>query len=136
MVHMCQLYENRVTHSLTRFGHPRTDRLHQLLKNARHNNVDTSVLEKVQKFCHHCQSHDLALRRFKFLLKDKSYFNYEIVVDVISTYVGLLDYIVHNLGINFVSTEFRNYAEIMGISRAYDILYNKIRHHTDKETIL
>ncbi|KZL72015.1 hypothetical protein CT0861_11847 [Colletotrichum tofieldiae] len=137
------------------FSHPRTDRLHQLLKNARHNNVDTSVLEKVQKFCHHYQSHDPAPRRFKFSLKDKSHFNYKIVIDVIqlrdknalhiSTYVGPPDHIVHNPGTNFASTEFRNHAEIIvskvkkahaPLRRAYNILYNKIKHHTDKETIL
>ncbi|OHW97455.1 hypothetical protein CSPAE12_03789, partial [Colletotrichum incanum] len=61
------------------------------------------------------------------------------------TYVGPLDYIVYNLGTNFISIEFRNYAEIIvskverayaPLRRAYDILYNKIRYYTDKETIL
>ncbi|KAL0929476.1 uncharacterized protein CTRU02_204398 [Colletotrichum truncatum] len=66
-----------------RFGHPRTERLYQLLKNAGHDDISQSILEKVQKFCHNCQSHDPAPRRFKFSLKDESYFNYEIVVDVV-----------------------------------------------------
>ncbi|KDN60924.1 putative conserved hypothetical protein, partial [Colletotrichum sublineola] len=66
-----------------RFGHPRTDRLHHLLKKAGHEDVDFNILEKIQKFCHHCQSHDQAPRRFKFSLKDENYFNYEIVVDVV-----------------------------------------------------
>ncbi|KAK6224925.1 hypothetical protein QIS74_03252 [Colletotrichum tabaci] len=182
-----------------RFGHPRTDRLHQLLKNAGHNDVDSAILEKIKRFCHHCQSHDPAPRRFKFSLKDESHFNYEIVVDVvrlgeknvlhvidtetgfqgatflkslsardtwnalckcwISTYVGPPDHIVHDPGTNFASAEFRNHAEIMGIScdempveahwavgkverahaplrRTYDILHHEIGHNTDEETIL
>ncbi|KAL0932658.1 uncharacterized protein CTRU02_211621 [Colletotrichum truncatum] len=119
-----------------RFGHPRTERLYQLLKNAGHDDISQSILEKVQKFCHNCQSHDPAPRRFKFSLKDESYFNYEIVVDVINTYVGPPDHIVHDPGTNFASTEFRKHAEIMGITRAYDILHTELSHNTDDETIL
>ncbi|KAK1917075.1 hypothetical protein P3342_001657 [Pyrenophora teres f. teres] len=40
------------------------------------------TLEEVTKFCHHCQLHSSAPRRFKFTLKDDHHFNYEILVDV------------------------------------------------------
>lgn len=65
-----------------RFGHPRTDRLHTMLKAAGHE-IDASVLEQIQKFCHFCQSHDKAPQRFKFSIKDDLYFNYEIIINVV-----------------------------------------------------
>jgi hypothetical protein len=66
-----------------RFGHPRTERLHRLLKNAGHDDVREEVLRKIGKFCHHCQSHDPAPQRFKFTIKDECDFNYEIVIDIV-----------------------------------------------------
>ena len=64
-----------------RFGHPSVDRLSRLLRNAGHE-VDIPGLEAINKFCHQCQLHEQAPRRFKFTLKDDYDFNYEIVVDV------------------------------------------------------
>lgn len=66
-----------------RFGHPRTERLYRLLKNAGHNDVQEEILRKISKFCHHCQSHDPAPQRFKFTIKDECHFNYEIVIDIV-----------------------------------------------------
>ena len=65
-----------------RFGHPAVERLIRLLKQAGHDDVDEQMLREIQKFCHHCQTHDLAPRRFKFRLKDDREFNFEILVDV------------------------------------------------------
>jgi hypothetical protein len=66
-----------------RFGHPRTEKLYRLLKSAGHTDVEEAILEKIQKFCHHCQLHDPAPKRFKFSIRDESHFNYEIVIDVV-----------------------------------------------------
>ncbi|KAK1914254.1 hypothetical protein P3342_007500 [Pyrenophora teres f. teres] len=65
-----------------RFGHPAVTRLVKLLKDAGHNDFEEKMLEEVTKFCHHCQLHSSAPRRFKFTLKDDHHFNYEILVDV------------------------------------------------------
>lgn len=65
-----------------RFNHPAADRLARVLTRAGHADVDRSVLETISKFCHHCQKHSQAPRRFKFSLKDDHDFNYEIFVDV------------------------------------------------------
>jgi hypothetical protein len=65
-----------------RFGHPRTERLHRMLQEAGHD-VNSAVLEEIQKVCHHCQTHGDAPRRFKFTIKDNMHFNYEIVIDVV-----------------------------------------------------
>jgi predicted GTPase len=65
-----------------RFRHLRTERLHKMLTAAGHD-VNASVLEQIQKFCYFCQSHDQALQRFKFTIKDNLHFNYEIIIDVV-----------------------------------------------------
>lgn len=66
-----------------RFGHPATDRLYKLLKKAGYDDVDKETLQNIAQFCHHCQIHSPAPRRFKFTLKDDHEFNFEIVVDVL-----------------------------------------------------
>jgi hypothetical protein len=65
-----------------RFRHPRTERLHTMLQAAGHE-VDASILDKIQKFYHFCQSYNKAPQRFKFSIKDNSHFNYEIIIDVV-----------------------------------------------------
>lgn len=65
-----------------RFGHPRTERLHTMLKEAGHD-INASALKQIEKFCHFCQSHEKGPQRFKFSIKDNLYFNYEIVIDVV-----------------------------------------------------
>lgn len=65
-----------------RFGHLAVERLAKLLKHASHNDFEEKTLKEITKFCHYCQLHSSALRRFKFTLKDDHHFNYEILVDV------------------------------------------------------
>ena len=57
-------------------------RLVKLLKDAGHSDFEESTLEEITKFCHHCQLHGTAPRRFKFTLNDDHHFNYEMLVDV------------------------------------------------------
>ncbi|EED22562.1 conserved hypothetical protein [Talaromyces stipitatus ATCC 10500] len=65
-----------------RFGHPSVDRLHKLLEQAGHDDVDHKSLAEIERYCHHCQMNRQAPRRFKFTLTDDQEFNFEIVVDV------------------------------------------------------
>jgi hypothetical protein len=65
-----------------RFGHPATERLYKLLQRAGHADASEHTLREIKRFCHHCQAHDPAPRRFKFTLKDDREFNHEILVDV------------------------------------------------------
>ncbi|KAI0993172.1 hypothetical protein K3495_g15012, partial [Podosphaera aphanis] len=65
-----------------RFGHPSTDRLYKLLSRAGHEGVSKETLSEISKFCHHCQLHGSAPKRFKFSLKDDREFNYEILADI------------------------------------------------------
>ncbi|KAM4054410.1 polyprotein [Hirsutella rhossiliensis] len=128
------LTESEIRTLHRRFGHPAVPRLHNLLRQAGHNDVTIDILENISRFCHHCQMHSQAPRRFKFTLKDDQEFNYEIVADVlylgtpqrpvlhvdtwealralwIDTYLGPPDTIKHDAGTNFASLEFRNEVE-------------------------
>lgn len=66
-----------------RFGHPRTERLYKLPQSAGHEDVREEILQKIQKVCHHCQTHDPAPQRFKFTIQDECEFNYKIVIDIV-----------------------------------------------------
>ncbi|XP_044715123.1 GAG-pre-integrase domain-containing protein [Hirsutella rhossiliensis] len=83
------LTESEIRTLHRRFGHPAVPRLHNLLRQAGHNDVTIDILENISRFCHHCQMHSQAPRRFKFTLKDDQEFNYEIVADVL--YLGTLN---------------------------------------------
>lgn len=65
-----------------RFGHPAVPRLHRLLREAGHADVTEHALLEIEKFCHSCQIHAQAPRRFKFTIQDEVHFNYEIFIDV------------------------------------------------------
>lgn len=47
---------------------------------AGYDDVLVGTLEDISKFCHHCQLHAPAPRRFKFTLKDDQEFNFEVAV--------------------------------------------------------
>lgn len=66
-----------------RFGHPSTHRLTRLLQRAGHE-IESKMIEKLTKFCHHCQMHQNSPGRFKFTLKDEEIeFNASIIIDVL-----------------------------------------------------
>ncbi|EED20844.1 hypothetical protein TSTA_080770 [Talaromyces stipitatus ATCC 10500] len=64
------------------FDHPSVNRLHKLLEQASHDDVDHKSLAEIERYCHHCQMNRQAPRRFKFMLTNNQEFNFEIVVDV------------------------------------------------------
>jgi hypothetical protein len=72
--------ELRILHR--RFGHPSVRRLTRTLERAGHE-IDPKILERLHKYCHHCQMHGKAPGRFKFTLKDDHEFNYSVIVDVL-----------------------------------------------------
>ncbi|KAG9244629.1 hypothetical protein BJ878DRAFT_479973 [Calycina marina] len=67
-----------------RFGHPSVARLQKLLYNAGERDIDREALEKLEKFCHHCQLHGNSPGRFRFALREQDDvdFNYNIIIDV------------------------------------------------------
>lgn len=76
------LIEIKIRRIHRRLGYPSVDRLHKLLEQAGHDNMDHKSLAEIEKFCHYCQMNRLAPRRFKFTLKDDKEFNYKVIVDI------------------------------------------------------
>ncbi|TQN64414.1 hypothetical protein CSHISOI_11408, partial [Colletotrichum shisoi] len=66
-----------------RFGHPSVYRLHKLLSEAGQE-VHLDAIQRLTKYCQHCQLHSQSPHRFRFAIKDvEDYaFNHEIIVDV------------------------------------------------------
>ncbi|KAF2025793.1 hypothetical protein EK21DRAFT_103653 [Setomelanomma holmii] len=95
---------------------------------------------------HRCFRHlavILTLRRFKFALKDKRHFNYDILVDVM--YLGnkptlhflrLPDIPTYDAGTSFASAEFCAEAKIIGVICKQDILFAELAGTMSDEAIL
>lgn len=77
----CFLTEKELRRLHRRFGHPSTDRLHRVLERAGHD-VEAKAIEKIAKFCHHCQIHGKSPGRFKFTLREDLHFNHTIIVNI------------------------------------------------------
>lgn len=70
-----------------RFGHPAAEKLHNLLRRARPNDVSPGTLRELQKIarmCNLCQFETAGPRRFKFTLREDKDFNHSIYVDIMS----------------------------------------------------
>ena len=66
-----------------RFGHPSVRRLAKVLQRAGYEeDFEIKVLEKLTKYCNHCQLNSTSPGRFRFSLKEDKEFNYSIVVDI------------------------------------------------------
>jgi hypothetical protein len=67
-----------------RFGHPAADRLYRLLERSGHDDVDRKAIDRLTKYCEHCQKYGRSPGRFKFTLRDDQdcEFNYSIYVDI------------------------------------------------------
>ncbi|EED23158.1 hypothetical protein TSTA_066110 [Talaromyces stipitatus ATCC 10500] len=111
-----------------RFGHPfliwdysLAIQLHKTLQRVGYD-THPKVIEEINKFCHHCQTHSRLLGRFHFTLQDNIEFNHSIIVDImyingkpIDTYLRPLDFIVTDAGKNFISKEFTQLASSVSI---------------------
>ena len=66
-----------------RFGHPSVNRLVRTLNRAGHEDLKhRSILNHINKYCKFCQTHARSPGRFKFVLKDDTYFNQSLSIDV------------------------------------------------------
>jgi hypothetical protein len=67
-----------------RFDHFSTRRLYEILTRSDHDNVESRVIEHLNKYCHHCQMHEKFLERFSFSIRDSdSEFNFNILVNIL-----------------------------------------------------
>ncbi|KAE8550702.1 hypothetical protein EYB25_003641 [Talaromyces marneffei] len=64
-----------------RFGHPSVGRLHKTLLRAGYD-TNPEMIEKINRFCHHCQTYGRSPGRFRFTLRDEVEFNHSIIVDI------------------------------------------------------
>ena len=83
----CLFSKGELSRLHRRFGHPSTEKLHNLLKKIEPEkmNKDTrKILEEVVKFCKLCQFNSQKPRRFKFTLREDKIFNHTIYVDVVT----------------------------------------------------
>lgn len=66
-----------------RFGHPSANRLYDVLERSGHDDIDRKALQRLTRFCEHCQKHGRSPGRFKFTLRDADIdFNHSIYVDI------------------------------------------------------
>jgi hypothetical protein len=65
-----------------RFGHPAADRLQRFLTKAGIEDIDRSVLKKINRICHQCQMHSGKSGRFRFTLRKNANFNHRFIVNI------------------------------------------------------
>lgn len=65
-----------------RFGHPSVRRLREILERSGHDS-NPHVLQRLTKYCEHCQKHGRSPGRFSFSIKEDVDFNYNIIVDIL-----------------------------------------------------
>jgi hypothetical protein len=81
---LCYLIEIELRHLHRRFDHFSTRRLHQILKRAKHDDVNHRFIEHLIKFCHHCQMHEKFFDRFIFSIKNEEIqFNFNILMNIL-----------------------------------------------------
>jgi hypothetical protein len=79
----CHFTEGELWQLHRRFGHPAAERLHKVLARAGYDDINESVVAKINKYRHLCQLHGGAPGRFRFMIRDDVEFNYKLIVDVI-----------------------------------------------------
>jgi hypothetical protein len=66
----CLLIEIELRRLHRRFGHLSARRLYEILTRSDHDNVESRVIEHLNKYCHHCQVHEKFSGRFSFSIRD------------------------------------------------------------------
>ncbi|EED20885.1 hypothetical protein TSTA_081180 [Talaromyces stipitatus ATCC 10500] len=77
----CFLTDRELRRLHRRFGHPSVGRLHKTLLRAGYD-THPKVIERINKFCHHYQTHGKSPGQFHFTLRDNIEFNHSIIVDI------------------------------------------------------
>jgi hypothetical protein len=80
---LCLLIEIELRRLHRRFDHSLTRRLYEIMTRSDHDNVESRVIEHLNKYCHHCQMHEKSSERFSFSIKDDFEFNFNILVNIL-----------------------------------------------------
>jgi hypothetical protein len=80
----CLLIEVELRRLHRRFDHLSTRRLYEILTRSDHDNVESRVIEHLNKYCHHCQLHEKSSERFSFSIRNSdSEFNFNILMNIL-----------------------------------------------------
>jgi hypothetical protein len=78
----CFLIEIELRRFHRRFDHFSTRRLQAILDRSDHE-INSSAIEYLIKYCHHCQIHEKFSSRFSFTLKNDLEFNFNVIVNIL-----------------------------------------------------
>ena len=79
--HFCFFIETEIRRLHRRFGHFSMQRFYQILDRAGHE-MNQRIIQRLIKYCHHCQKHDRFFDKFNFTIKNDMDFNFHIIVDI------------------------------------------------------
>jgi hypothetical protein len=80
----CLLTEVELRRLHRRFDHFSARRLYEILTRSDHDNVESRVIEHLNKYCHHCQMHEKSFGRFSFSIKNSDpEFNFNVLMDIL-----------------------------------------------------
>jgi hypothetical protein len=80
----CLLIEIELRRLHRRFDHLSARRLYDILTRSEHDNVESRVIEHLNKYCHHCQLHEKFSERFNFSIRNSdSEFNFNILMNIL-----------------------------------------------------
>jgi hypothetical protein len=80
----CLLTEIELRRLHRRFDHLSARRLYEILTRSDHDNVESRVIEHLNKYCHHCQMHEKSSERFSFSIRNSdSEFNFNILMNIL-----------------------------------------------------
>jgi hypothetical protein len=80
----CLLIEIELRRLHRRFDHLSTRCLYEILTRSDHDNVESRVIEHLNKYCHHCQMHEKSFERFSFSIRNSdSEFNFNILMNIL-----------------------------------------------------
>jgi hypothetical protein len=88
----CLLIEIELRDLHRRFDHFSARRLYEILTRSDHDNVESRVIEHLNKYCHYCQMHEKSFERFSFLIRNSdSEFNFNILMNILYIEIKLED---------------------------------------------
>jgi hypothetical protein len=79
----CLLIEIELRRLHRRFDHLLTRRLYEILTRSDHDDVESRVIEYLNKYCHHCQTHEKSFERFNFSIRNDFEFNFNILMNIL-----------------------------------------------------
>ncbi len=80
----CLLIEIELRRLHRRFDHLSARCLYEILTRSDHDDVESRVIEHLNKYCHHCQMHEKSSERFSFSIRNSdSEFNFNILVNIL-----------------------------------------------------